>query len=82
MATDTQPLCPAPPELIQYEEKIKARLAAILIVGFFCLMGAWSFFPPQLPGDTLGMVVGGLISVITAIGTSYWNAKPTKGEQR
>ncbi len=78
-----EPVAPEtqPSTVVEFTERIKAYLATVFIVGFFALVGVWSVLPPKLPGDTLGIIIGGLISIITAIAASYWGSSDSARRQ-
>jgi hypothetical protein len=75
MAEPTAPLTPPePPEIVLYEEKVKARLAYAVIIAFVVIVALWSYKAPQLPGDTVGLVIGAFAAILGGIGQCYWQA--------
>ena len=74
LAVDNDPV-PMPPDLVKYEERIKARLAGGILFAFVAIIGLWTWKAPQLPGDTAGMIVGGFLTAVGAIVQAYWGGK-------
>jgi hypothetical protein len=69
------PTTPLSPDMVKFEDKVKAILAFEVILAFAGLAALWTFIPPKLPGDTAGIIIGGFIALIGGIGQFYWQAK-------
>jgi len=76
MSAPTNPLDGAapPPASNVFDDQMRGRLAVIIVVGFFGFIGLAFFFPPQLPGDTLGVILGYLAGWVSAIVFFYWGS--------
>ena len=64
-----------PPAVIEYEMKIRARIVGGLIASFTLVVLAWTFHPPQLPGDMAGVIAGGFIGWIGGLLTTWGTSK-------
>ena len=60
------------PEVVRFEEKVKFRLAVLVILAFVGIVGLWTFRPPHMPGSTDGMIIGGFLTTLGLIGGYYW----------
>jgi hypothetical protein len=73
-AAATQPLDPQT-EVVEYAERIRARLAALIIGSFVGVVAMWTLHAPQLPGDTAGIIIGSFTTALGMIVQAYWSKK-------
>lgn len=60
-------------QAVEFSLKICAYLIFALLTAFVTIIALWSYHPPQLPGDTAGVIVGGFIGWIGGL-LSNWRA--------
>ena len=78
MSVPTQPLsAPEPPPPVPWstlDEKMRAIVAVVILAGFFGYLALVTWHPALLPGDTLGMILGGLGTLATGVVTFYFGS--------
>lgn len=51
---------------------MRAIVAVVILAGFFGYLALVTWHPALLPGDTLGMILGGLIAISGAVVQFYF----------
>ena len=75
MSVPTQPLFgmdPSPVPWTTLDEKMRAIVAIIVLVGFFGYLAMVTWHPALLPGDTLGIILGVLGTLAAGVVTFYF----------
>ena len=66
-----------PPEIVEFNERIKAYLAIAFIAVFGGIVGTWTFHAPALPGDTAGLIIGAMTTILGNLAGYYWSGAST-----
>lgn len=56
------------------DDRMRGKLAFFLCGGLFIFVGLSFFKPPQLPGDTVGVILGYFAGWVSAIVGFYWGS--------
>ena len=67
------PDAPLPPEIIRYEEKIKAVFALAILATLAGLSILWTYHKAELPPEMVGIIIGSLTTGIGAIVQAMWS---------
>lgn len=81
MANGTQPLEPPPlepPAVFEFNERIKSILAFAFLSMMGLVIAVWTFHAPQLPGETVGIIVGGFMTTLGNMAGYYWSGTAQK----
>ena len=57
-----------------FDDRMRGWLSVIIIVGLFGFIGIAFVYPPKLPGDTVGVILGYLSGWVSAIVSFYWGS--------
>jgi hypothetical protein len=73
MADDTQSVEAPETAMSRVSETRRIYLAYIIWLSFMAFIAMVSLHPVQLPGDTLGIIIGGLLTLIGGVTNYYFS---------